>query len=1054
MPSPIITRSLTLLGLLTAIMVGANAPAVPAQTTSTPARPFTPSPSGARATPVTVTATDSSGSLPSGSVVVVSDVGAFPMYCNVNGTAATSSDQLIAPSSWFAFTVPSGITVLHCIAPGGVTTANVVGGTGLPTGAGGGGGGGGGGGIVTQGPGGSSAWLTTGTGGTFPATQSGPWNITNVTGTLPLPTGAATSANQPTNAAVGSVSTGQTGTVSMGFATTGTASYTTGTTNPMSIDPNGNLRINCMTGCGGGAGGTASSFGNAFPTQGTAIGLSNGTNMVGWLATTNYGVAPGAVTVPAVNAAVTNTVASGQSGTWTVQPGNVANTTAWLVTGTGGTFPATQSGAWNIGQTGTWTVQPGNVANTTPWLTTISQGGTSAAVGSYGTAPGAVGALAVNAAVTNSPAVTQSGAWSVGVTGTLPLPVGAATAGNQPTNSALGQSTTGTTGNVSLGTVTSTTPSYSAGTNNALSLDATGNLRINCITGCGGGAGGTASTFNNAFPTQGTAIGLTNGTNMVPWSATTTYGTAPAAIAVPAVNASVTNTVASAQSGTWTVQPGNVANTTAWLVTGAGGTFPATQFGAWNVGQTGTWTVQPGNVANTTPWLTTIAQGGTSATVGTYGTAPGAVGALAVNANVTNANPNGQNTMANSAPVVIASNQSAVPTTVTGTVPLPTGASTAALQPTNATLGSTTSGQTGSLTLAAVTTAAPTYTTGQTNALSLDTAGNLRVNVVAGGGGGGGGTSSNFGSAFPSTGTAIGLTSGTNMVPWSATTTYGTAPAAIAVPSVNAFVTNTNANGQATMAASNPVVIASNQSTLPINCVSGCTSTGGTSSTFGSAFPTTGTAIGLTTGTNMIAWSATSNYGTAPAAIAVPSVNAFVTNATANIGNNVDGVATSGTAAPPVVNYNYVYNGTTWDRQRAGTITGAASVQPVAADPCAFAAKINVPISTATGTTALVTGVSAKRIYVCSLSVIAAAAVSVSLSEGASATCGTSAQAAVLGVATNGTAANGLALAANGGLTLGSGTGTVAQTATAANYLCLFQSSTVQLAGNLTYVQQ
>ena len=28
-----------------------------------------------------------------------------------------------------------------------------------------------------------------------------------------------------------------------------------------------------------------------------------------------------------------------QSGTWTVQPGNTANTTAWLVTGTGGTFP-------------------------------------------------------------------------------------------------------------------------------------------------------------------------------------------------------------------------------------------------------------------------------------------------------------------------------------------------------------------------------------------------------------------------------------------------------------------------------------------------------------------------------------------------------------------------------------------------------------------------------------------------------------------------------------------------------------------------------------------
>src|SRR5271166_2608070 len=42
------------------------------------------------------------------------------------------------------------------------------------------------------------------------------------------------------------------------------------------------------------------------------------------------------------------TWAATESGTWTVQPGNTANTTAWLVTGTGGTFPATESGTWNI----------------------------------------------------------------------------------------------------------------------------------------------------------------------------------------------------------------------------------------------------------------------------------------------------------------------------------------------------------------------------------------------------------------------------------------------------------------------------------------------------------------------------------------------------------------------------------------------------------------------------------------------------------------------------------------------------------------------------------
>jgi hypothetical protein len=96
---------------------------------------FTPSSSGARMTPITVTTSDSSGTLPTGAVVIVADVGANPMYCNVNGVAATTSDQLItAGGGWFAFTIPATITTLHCIATGGSTTADGVGGSGLATG--------------------------------------------------------------------------------------------------------------------------------------------------------------------------------------------------------------------------------------------------------------------------------------------------------------------------------------------------------------------------------------------------------------------------------------------------------------------------------------------------------------------------------------------------------------------------------------------------------------------------------------------------------------------------------------------------------------------------------------------------------------------------------------------------------------------------------------------------------------------------------------------------------------------------------------------------------
>lgn len=46
--------------------------------------------------------------------------------------------------------------------------------------------------------------------------------------------------------------------------------------------------------------------------------------------------------------------------------------------------------------------------------------------------------------------------------------------------------------------------------------------------------------------------------------------------------------------------------------------------------------------------------------------------------------------------------------------------------------GSTTSGQSGGLVQCAATTAAPSYTTAQTNPINCDTAGNLRVNVVTG----------------------------------------------------------------------------------------------------------------------------------------------------------------------------------------------------------------------------------------------------------------------------------------------------------------------------------
>ena len=60
---------------------------------------------------------------------------------------------------------------------------------------------------------------------------------------LPLPTGAATSANQPTNAAAASTTSGQTGNLAMGAVSTAAPSYTTATSNNLSLTPVGALRV-------------------------------------------------------------------------------------------------------------------------------------------------------------------------------------------------------------------------------------------------------------------------------------------------------------------------------------------------------------------------------------------------------------------------------------------------------------------------------------------------------------------------------------------------------------------------------------------------------------------------------------------------------------------------------------------------------------------------------------------------------------------------------------------------------------------------------------------
>lgn len=114
----------------------------------------------------------------------------------------------------------------------------------------------------------NSASITVDNAGTFAvqAAQSGTWNITNVSGTVSLPTGAATSANQSTEITalqlidnipitIGSTTSGQSGALAMGAVTTSAPTYTTAQSHPLSLDTTGALRVAITSGAG--SGGTA-----------------------------------------------------------------------------------------------------------------------------------------------------------------------------------------------------------------------------------------------------------------------------------------------------------------------------------------------------------------------------------------------------------------------------------------------------------------------------------------------------------------------------------------------------------------------------------------------------------------------------------------------------------------------------------------------------------------------------------------------------------------------------------------------------------------------------
>ncbi len=315
---------------------------------------------------------------------------------------------------------------------------------------------------------------------------------------------------------------------------------------------------------------------------------------------------------------------------------------------------------------------------------------------------------------TNGTQITQ-------ISGSIPLPTGAATAGLQ--SNVQGPATGGTsasTAELVAGAYTGASGALSltTGQQAALQLDANANLRTVGIGTAGTPLGGVFSvqgvSGGTPIPVSGSITASNPSVSTVattpPTSATYIGGsvtTAAPTYTTAQINALSLNTSGGLRvDGSGVTQP--ISATSLPLPTGAATSANQvtanTPIGAAGAGTAGSNSFLTGGVYNVTlPSLSTGQQTATQLD---------SSGRLLIGSIAASALPTGAATSANQATEI-----SSLATIVTNT--------------TNITVaqGSTTSGQTGQLVQGAVTTAAPTYTTGQTNPLSLTTSGALRVDT-------------------------------------------------------------------------------------------------------------------------------------------------------------------------------------------------------------------------------------------------------------------------------------------------------------------------------------
>lgn len=352
---------------------------------------------------------------------------------------------------------------------------------------------------------------------------------------------------------------------------------------------------------------------NVTEINGTAVTTAASTNIpkvaVADGSGTAIGSTSGALNVNISSGGGSSGVSAADEATWTAGSSNFApiggafnDSAAALTSGQEGTLRATNNRGLHTNlrnAAGTEIATSGNPLRVDPTGTTTQPVSGTLTVNALPAGTNTIGGVElVDSGGTNKAAISAGGAVKVDgsavtqpVSGTVTANVGTTNglALDSSVNGILlsqGSTTSGQKGELAQGAVTTAAPTYTTAQTNPLSLDTSGNLRTsvnNTVT-----VSGTVTTS----PPSNASINL----NQVGGSAVATAGTGIAKVGLTdasgnainsttnALNVNVQNsTVAVTESGTWTVQPGNTANTTPWLTS----LSPATS-GGWSVSsQTG-----------------------------------------------------------------------------------------------------------------------------------------------------------------------------------------------------------------------------------------------------------------------------------------------------------------------------------------------------------------------------------------------------------------------------------------------------------------------------------